>query len=173
MRVTGILLLIAGVAILTQSACSKHTFRDGPQIGRQPEGFVYDGNAEAARLVLPDREKVRQRGYGTLTEPYSSIMITQYTGGTSDDEIMAARDASRERYKYLKYGDIEELIIDERPALGWTETQFVRGELASVEYVAVVSYEQATYSIAFYAAQPEYRNTAYQKEIVSTFFVAE
>lgn len=173
MRVTGILVLIAGVAVLAQTACSKHTFRDGPQIGRQPEGFVYDGNAEAARLVLPDREKVRQRGYGTMTEPHNSIMITEYAGATSDEEILAAREASRKRYSYLKYGEVEELVIDKRPALGWTESQFVGGELASIEYVAVVSYEEATYSVEFYASQLKYQNKAYQKEIVSTFFVAE
>ena len=88
-------------------------------------------------------------------------------------EIRAAKTYAENKYDRLRYGDMEELYIDQRPALAWTETQFFEGEVWSLEYCAVVPYDDATYTVEFFATDPEMRNREFLREVVSTFLVAD
>ena len=143
--------------------------REGPNVTGVPEGFLYDENATSGRPVLPNRRLVSQSGWMTLNEPHCSIMFTEYEGVADAGEISAARSEYARRYTYESYGQLEPLTIDQHAAWGWAESQTYRGQLASLEYTAVVPYEDATWTIEFFAADPKHRDPAFLKQLVTTF----
>ena len=149
---------------------------EGSQVEKVPAGFLFDVNASAARLVLPRREMLDQRGYGTLglDDEHCSIMITEYSGITTYEAALAAYQAVKEKYPHNhRYGPIEPLFIDKQPGWGWLETQIVKGEVSSLEYVAIISHEEegVTYSVEFYASENRYMDEAFMKETIQTFSV--
>ena len=73
------------------------------------------------------------------------------------------------RWTYLQHGTPEELEIDGRQAVAWVVTEEYRGEIASREIVAVVPYEERTYSIEFHAATASYRDPAAMRRSVESF----
>jgi hypothetical protein len=158
-----------GAALLVLASCSTPRILDG-HIPNPPPGFAFDANASKARNVFPDREIVWQRGYGTLGEEnHCSIFITKFVGTAGSMEIEDARSALAARYPYLEYGPLEELLIDHRPAWGWLETQFYKGELSSLAFKAVVPYDSVCYAVEFFARDPQYRNPEVLKAAVATF----
>ena len=142
-------------------------------MGQPPEGFVYDGNVRYARLIFPEREQVRQRGYYTMRDPHSGITITQYRGSTSKIDAIAAKREVTEMYPRTDYGHVEQLEIDDRVAWGWLETNSYKGEISNVDYNIIVSYPEATYTIEFHAGELKYQDEELQKKILSSFFVAD
>ena len=63
--------------------------------------------------------------------------------------------------------------MDGRTAWGWVETSHYKGEISSVDYNIIVSYIDATYTIEFHAGEVAYQDVELQKQILSTFFVAD
>lgn len=148
--------------------------RDQPKRGeipKAPEGFLFDANAVAARHVLPDRELLDQDGWLTTREPGSSIMISEYSGTTSAGEVEAARAAAARRYTYAQYSELEEVTIDGRASWGWIETQRRDGRTCALDYVAVIPYEDKTYTVEFGSAETRFLNPAALRELVETFRV--
>jgi len=142
---------------------------EGPQIPDPPFGFIYDANATQARNVFPDREMLSQSAWSTTGEIHNSIYITCYAGPSTQADVQAARDAQESMYKYLQYGSLEALTIDDRPAWGWLETQYHKGNLSSLEYKAVVSYDDVSYAVEFFADSPEYLSEAVLRDMVCSF----
>ena len=140
-------------------------------IPNPPSGFGYDPNAYAARVVFPDRTKVSQRAYATLTEPYNSIYITEFEGTSTKEDAERARAALAERYDYSDYGPLETLTIDGRESWGWLESSYYEGKLSSLEFKAVVPYENVTYTVEFDTNEPDEMNADYLREVVSTFII--
>lgn len=160
------------IAVLLLVGCDTSTQRrEGPQIPNPPAGFAYDPNASAARLVFPNREKRSQRAYARMSEPYSGITITEFAGSATREDAQAARDNLEERYPQGDYSPLESLEIDGRNAWGWLETAEYKGKISSLEYKAIVPYDEVTYSIEFYTSQPDQMDAAYLKKTVSTFIV--
>jgi hypothetical protein len=169
--VTGIIL--AAILMGSGSGCSKPVL-EGGQVSRVPEGFLFDANASAARLVFPEKSMIDQRGYFTLRDDdHCSIMITEYQGAATCDEATAARDRAAREYGYQDYGPVEELVIDGQPAWGWLITQHGKDSVSSYNYTAVVPYEEEglTYTVEYYASNPRFRDPEAQKEIVQRFEV--
>ena len=111
-------------------------------------------------------------GQFTLTEPHNSIMITEYRGSTSGAQAEAARSTAAEKWSYQEYGPAEELEIDGRDSWGWLITQRSKGEVTSLEYVAVVPYADRTYSVEFYASDDKLYDKYFLKKTVSSFEVS-
>ncbi len=146
--------------------------REGPQIPKVPEGFMFDANASKARNILADEWQLRQEAWVTMgDEEHSSIYFTTYRGAVSREEVAAAHDAQASRYGYLEYGPLEDLTIDGRAAWGWLETQVYRGKLASLEYKAVVAYDSLSYAVEFHSSEPRFLDPAALKALVETFRV--
>jgi hypothetical protein len=165
--------ILAAILMGSGNGCSKPVL-EGGQISKVPEGFFFDANAEAARLVFPDRAKLDQRGYFAMRDDeHCSIMITEYEGTTEHEAVTTARDRAAEKYSYQDCSEVEPLHIDGQPAWGWLVTQRVKGEISSYKYTAVVSYEDdnLTYTVEFYASDPRYRDPEFQKETVQGFEV--
>ena len=70
---------------------------------------------------------------------------------------------------YLDYGPLEELKIDGRPAWGWLETQYYKEKLASLEYKAVVPYDDIMYTVEFFTGRDEFMDEAFLRESVCRF----
>ena len=163
------LVLLAGLA--GGLSCSNPQV-EGGVMPHPPDGFAHDPNGTAARLVLPERAMVRQRGYFTRGDPHSSIMITRYTGATGAAEAAAARDRHAGRYRSEEYGGVETIEIDGRTAWGWTITQGYQGKVYSFEYTAVVPYQDETYTVEFFTSDGKLMNWNFLRETVQTFTVA-
>ncbi len=166
---------LVGFVLLSLLAigCSKPRF-EGPQVQEPPYGFRFDANAYQARNVFPEREQLGQVAWFTTRgdDEHSSIFITTYAGPSDRAQVQGARDAQEQRYGgNMRYGVLEPIEIDERPAWGWLETQYYRGELASLEYKAVLSYDTVTYAIEFFSNQSEWMDGNRLREVVATFAV--
>jgi hypothetical protein len=136
---------------------------------------VFDANATGARLVFPELPKVDQRGYFYMTQDddHCSIMITEYDKAVTEEDVARALLETARRYSNPKYGKLETLRIDGRPAWGWLTTQLSEGELSSLEYTAIISYEkeQKTYAVEFYASVFKYMDESYMKRTLESFAV--
>jgi hypothetical protein len=152
--------------------CSKPAL-EGGQFRDRPEGFAFDANATKARNVFPGREQLDQRAWATFGEDHNSIFVTHYAGPATREQVQAARDDQEARYgrKDLRFGNLEEMIIDGRPAWGWLETQTYKGELSSLQYKAVVSYETACYTVEFFAGREDWQDEYALRAFVNTFEV--
>lgn len=139
----------------------------GPQITKVPAGFGLDLNASGARKVFPDRDVVNERGwFRTQGERHGSVLITEFEGQASEQDLRDARAELERKYttKHFSYGPIESFKLDGRPAWGWFERQST-----SREYVAVVSYPDATFSIEFYSSIKEHQDDELLKKHVASF----
>jgi len=172
-RAPGAVAAPALVIVVALCAGCTSPAHDGPQVTDRPEGFAYEPNAYAARKVLADRESSRQNGYFTLGEPASSIIITEYSGSTTRAQAEVSRAAAAAKWTYQDYGLIEDLTIDGRPAWGWLVVQRSQGKESSLEYVAVVSYDQRTYTIEFHATAAALRKASLLRRTVKSFQVVE
>lgn len=163
--VIGLLCFAAGL-----SGCFE-TAPEPADVALMPEGFIFDANASMGRNVFPDRQILHQVAWTNLAEEkHASLFMTEYHGPSTRAEIEAAREFQESRYSsYLDYGPLEEITIDGRTAYGWLETQYFEGQLSSREYKAVVSYDDVTYAIEFFARDPIYREAATLEEWVTTF----
>ncbi len=161
---------IAILLLLCLLGCSTPRL-DGPNISKPPEGFMFDANASSARTVFPEEYIKRQFGWAKPSEEnYCSIMMTEFSGSVTRTDVQAAKDYLEKRYNVpQEYSALEVVTIDKREAWGWLETQYYKGELTSLEYVAVISYEDCCYSIGFYAKDPAFRDLEILREIVCSF----
>lgn len=160
-------LIVALAAVVP--ACGP-TYREGPNVTGVPEGFRYDANMTSGRPVLPNRTQIGQSGWITpFAEQHSSIMFSEYTGAADEAEVRAMLDDYARRYRHAKYGAVEAVTIDERPAWGWYVEQHLQGKLASLEYQAVIPYGDVTWSVEFYASDPRHRDPALLKKLVTSF----
>jgi hypothetical protein len=158
-------------AVLMASGCSTPSL-EGGQFEKPPVGFLFDANASKSRDLFPDSETEDQRAWMTLGEDHNSIFITQYRGTVTREQVQAARDALESKYgHYLGFGNLEEMTIDGRPAWGWLETQDYKGECASLEYKAVVGYEETFYAVEFFAGRQDWRDENKLRIFVKTFKV--
>lgn len=169
MRAPAIVLFVSSCAIL--AGCVQ-SLREGPQVPRRPDGFLYDANASAAALVFPARRKLRQFGYFRPAEPGGSIIVTQYPGATQEHEARHERNRSAKEYAWQEYGGVEHLMIDGRPAWGWTEIQRPSGKTLALGYTAVVSYDDVTFTVEFNTDDPALFDPIALRESVESFVVA-
>lgn len=166
-----VLLMVGGIG------CSGPD-RPGPNVEDVPPGFFFDANASAARKVFVDAEPLDQSGWFAhdQNDDHSSIMITTYSGKVPEDAIRAARDTHAERWGRRNgstsgsdYGPVEEVEIDGRNAFAWEVRQYYKGDLCSLEWVAVVPYEESTYCVEFFAGQEEYMDPDLLRRTVESF----
>ena len=168
-------LLAVAIGAGTLGSCSQPAMK-GPQVQGLPEGFLLDANASAARLVFPDREKLDQSGYMTMSEEnHCSVMITTYRGATSYEQATAARDAAQAAYPRETRSAVQATSIDGQSAWGWFEEQVYQGTMCSRSYTAVVSYDEddLTHTVEFFARDPRYRDEEFLRTAVKKFRVVE
>ena len=172
--VTGWLALGLSLAL---TACSGPD-RPGPNVQDVPKGFAFDANASAARKVFLDAQPLDQSGWFAMNsnDDHSSIMITTYSGQIPEDAIYAARAAHEQRWgrragstSGLDYGPVEEVEIDGHDAFAWEIRQFYKGDLSSIDWVAVVPYEDETYSVEFHAGMEEHMDPDLIRKTVESF----
>lgn len=153
--------------------CSRPRF-EGPQIQNPPPGFGFDANATQGHNVFMNRRPARQMAWWKGVrddEPHSDIFITEYTGRSSREEIAAAREAQAARYSsYTDYGELAPITVDEHSAWAWVETPRYRGA-HSMEYKAVIPYDNATYAVEFYSNDPEWMDPGRMQAVVATFAI--
>jgi len=167
-------LLAIGALVLSGASCERPLI-DGPQIREAPEGFLFDANFHAARKVFTDRKPTDQRGYHTMGEDtFSSITMTEFNRAATYEEAQAARDYDRQKYgQNSEYGPIEATIVDGQPAWIWTKTNHYRGEVSSLETIAVVAYEERdmTWTVEYSCRIPELMDFEGMEKTVKTFAV--
>lgn len=167
-------LLMIGGLVLSGASCDRPLI-DGPQIRKAPDGFLFDANFSAARKVFTDRQPTDQRGYHTMGEDtFSSITMTEYPGAASYEDAQEAREYDREKYgRDADYGAIKATIVDKQPAWIWTKTNHYKGEVSSLEVIAVVAYEDRdmTWTVEYSCRIPELMNFEGMEETVKTFTV--
>lgn len=145
----------------------------GPRLTERPEGFGYRAKAYAARKVLPDREVVRQSGYFPFGGSSDSILITEYRGTVTREQVEFARDAAARKWTYQEYGPLQDRTIDGRRAFAWRIVQKSDDEETGLAFVAVVPYDDRTYSIEFHATDPLYRKSLVLERTVESFVVRD
>ena len=170
-------LSVVATLAVTAAGCGSPD-RPGPNVEDVPHGFFYDANASAARKVFMDVEPLDQSGWfaHNQNDDHSSIMITTYAGQVPEDAIRAARNAHAERWGRRNgstsgsdYGPVEEVEIDGHQALAWEVRQYYKGDLCSIEWVAVVPYEESTYAVEFFAGMEEYMDPELIRRTVQSF----
>ncbi len=152
--------------------------RPGPNVEDVPAGFVFDANASSARKVFADLQEVDQSGWIAMdaNDDHSSIMITTYAGTVPEDQIRSARNTHAERWGRKRgaqsgsdYGAVEEIEIEGHKAWAWEITQHYRGGISSMEWVAVVPYEDQTYAIEFHAGMDPHKDWDLIRNTVLSF----
>lgn len=171
-------LLAGALVLLTLVACGGPE-RPGPNVQKVPAGFMYDANAYQGRKVFRDVEPLDESGWFAMRgEDHSSIMITTYTGVFDSGEIRAARDAHARQWGRKSravggtdYGDVEEVEIDGHTAWAWESRQYFDGALASVEWTAVIPYQdiEQTYAVQFHAGIEDHMDPGLIRETVQSF----
>jgi len=162
-------LAAALVAVLVGPGCMP--LHEGPQLKDPPPGMGYISSILSARKPLPDRATTRQLGYVGAGDSGDMVVITEYPGPTFEEEAEQARASYEARYTSTEYGPFHSLDIDGQPAWGWLETQEVRGEVASVQLTAIVSYDDVSYSIELTLHPPRLLGAERMREIVESFYV--
>jgi hypothetical protein len=155
-------------------------------IGRRPAALDWERpsqlragseirSASQARSVLLDAEKAEEGAWFRMTtaDESSSIFITRYEVHMSPDDVPSAYRAYVHRYPSPGYTDLEQLEIDGRPAWGFSETQWLDGEICAVSYRAIIPYESETFAVEFFSDIPQWLDAARQREVVSEFEVPE
>lgn len=164
------------LAIATLGGCGDLD-RPGPNVQDVPEGFVFDANGEGSR-VFADVEPLDQSTWLAQDrfDRCSAITITTYDGEITatavrrQHDARAAKNARRPGSPHgADYGPVEETEIDGRTAWTWEVLGYVDGELASVERVAVIPYEDATYSVEFYAGIEDHIDPTLVRRTVESF----
>jgi len=171
-------LAVAAVAmglLLVMGASCERPLIDGPQIRKVPDKFLFDANYSAARKVFTDRKPTDQRGYSTMgEETFSSIVMTEFPRAATYEDAQEALAYDRDKYgQNSEYGPINATIIDKQPAWGWTKTNYYKGKVSSVEYIAVVAYEEqdVTWTVEYSSRIPEQMEFDFLEETVKTFTV--
>jgi len=172
----GTLVTAAALLGLSNGGCSGID-RPGPNVEDVPEGFFFDANASAARKVL-EVEPLDQSGWfaHNANDDHSSIMITTYQGQIDEDTIRAARDTHAQRWGRKSrsvngsdYGSVEEIEIDGQRAWAWEIVQYYKGDLCSIEWTAVVPYEDVTYAVEFFAGMENHMSPELIRKTVYSF----
>ena len=163
---------------LVATACSRPNY-EGPQVQEPPIGFRLDINSTQSREVFPGRKHRSQVAWWQIdsdADEHTSIFVTGYPGPSSREDISNARNEQENQYGSERqvYSALETIPVDERTAFAWSETQFNRdGDVVAVAYKAVVSYDDATYTIEFFSDEAEWLNVSSQREVVKTFAIGE
>jgi hypothetical protein len=170
---TKTIFLFAAALVLAGPVGCRDSGIQGPQIGNVPRGFRFDPNARSPRRVLGQRALVDQRGYfrQATGDKHSAIVITEYRGTASPQEIRGAHDEARALNPSERYGPVENVGIASRPAWSWLVTQAAGGNIASLCYTAVIPDEKGdrTFSVEFYTSESEFENPQLLKNTVMSF----
>ncbi|MCC6129661.1 MAG: hypothetical protein IT186_07000 [Acidobacteria bacterium] len=146
-----------------------------PRVKEAPQELAFMTSIRAARVPLPGRKLVTQMGYeppgGGDPENLGYITIGEFEGAATKGEFQEARDKYASRYKSEAYGELEDLMIDGRPAWAYTVTYTYKGKVSSVIYTAAVPYETKTYTIEFSGRREEWQDPAYLRRVVASFEV--
>ncbi len=162
---------LAALVLAAVAAAGCGPAHEGPQLADPPEGMGYINSMSSARKPLPGRATTRQLGYIRHGDAGDMVVITEYPGPTTEDEVERARDGYEKRYTSTEYGPLRSLKVDGRRAWGWLETQRLRGEVAAVQLTAVVPYDDVTYSIELSLHPPHLMSEEAMRAIVESFFV--
>lgn len=143
---------------------------EGPQLGEVPSGLAYNTSISSARPPLLGREVARQVAYLAPggQDWTDSVIITEYDGPVTRDEVLAARDGHETRYgRSARYGPLEPLTIAGRPGWAWSEAQ----PGGALTLNGVVSLEGKTYGIELKIGRKEGRDLAAMSRMVASFHV--
>jgi hypothetical protein len=170
---TQVLVLSAATVLL--AGCSRPNF-PGPQIQSPPPQFRFDPNSSQARNVFPERSHLRQVAWWRLgsNDTNSSIFITSYDGASTRNEVQAALDAAAARWGRVnhRYGGLERLRIDGRPAWGWLETSTLsNGNPGSIDFTAVIPYDTITFVVEISTDESEFLLPDSLRAIVGSFAI--
>ena len=171
------IVIAALVAFALGTGCSGPE-RPGPNVQDVPTGFMYDANASSGRKVFMDVKPLDESGWFAMRgDDHSSIMITTYAGSFGENDAIAARNAHAQRWGRkapdkpgTDYSWVEEWEIDGRSAWAWEERQYrLSGDLASIQWTAVVPYEDETYTVEFHAGIEDHMDQAIIRETMESF----
>jgi hypothetical protein len=133
----------------------------------------YTNTVEAGGLPLSHRVKLRQLGYippgGTDWSTY--VIITEYSGAASQEEVRASRDEHASRQGSTEYGELEFLAIGGRDGWGWLETRRDQQQVTSLGYTGIVPWGTLTYSIEVSTHDPRLQEPGYLRDVTMSFTV--
>jgi hypothetical protein len=163
---------IALPLLLLLLASCRGLVREGPQLLDPPEGLGFTDPLQSARKPLPHRAAIRQMGYAAWNaEPPDIVVITEYEGEASREEILSAREEFANQYRSESYSAAEPTTIGGFDGWIWTITQEYRGELWSRDVVALVAGRGRTYSVEYSAHGAKASDPAAMKKVVASFRV--
>ncbi|MCU0291253.1 MAG: hypothetical protein MUF10_04590 [Thermoanaerobaculaceae bacterium] len=164
--------LAALLLAVTTAGCAP--INEGPILRKPPTGLAYTSTVQSARAPLPHRARLRQVAYLKPggTDWTTSVIITEYSGAATRDEIQEARDEYARRYTSQGYGEVESLSIGGRDAWGWFETQRDGERVTSLGYTGVVPWGDRTFSIEVGSRDPRLHDGAFLRGVAMSFTVA-
>ena len=144
-------------AMLATSACEMPRF-EGPQVQAPPPGFFIQDGTAANHTLLPNMQHAFHTAWvHTDVSGVSTIFIDGYSGKATMDDAIAAVEIMREAATDpdTRFGGIEALTIDGRPAWGWSERiESIERGLEQVSYRAMIPYDTITYTVEFTSGEP-------------------
>jgi hypothetical protein len=139
-----------------------------------PNGFIREPEAGQDHQIFPDRESLTRDAYVVFADTdFSGIYIRKHAGGTTRQDVDGARRAAAavEGPKGVRYGEVEDLIIDGNAAWGWIEERHNDKGLQAVEYRTVIPYaDSVTYTVEFTSAKYNWQTRPDSMRFVATSF---
>jgi hypothetical protein len=167
-------LLSAAAAVLALAGCEP--VYEGPQLAEVPDGLAYTTSLRTSRVPLPGRQLVAQYGYAAPggTDWRTSVTISEFAGLATRGEVEAARQDDLARYggRSSRYGAVEEMRVDGRPAWAYTVDALSGGEVTRHGLTAVVPWDDRTFGIEVSSEEEKWMDRAVQKRLAASFHVA-
>lgn len=163
--------ILTGLMALT--ACDAPRF-EGPMVQALPNGFIREATAAQDHEIFPERSAVTRDAYVVFGDTeFSGIYIRKHAGGTTRQEVEEARDAAAEieAPKGVRYGEIEDILVDGNTGWGWIEERYDDQGLQAVEYRVVVPYaDSVTYTVEFTSAKYNWTSQPDSMRFIATSF---
>lgn len=161
------------LGLLALTACDAPRF-EGPMVQALPNGFIREPTAQQDHEIFPDREAVTKDAYVVFADmEFSGIYIRKHAGGTTRQDIEDARTAAAavEAPEGVRYGNVEEILVDGNAAWGWMEELHDERGLQSIEYRTVIPYaDSVTYTVEFTSAKYNWTSRPDSMRLIATSF---
>lgn len=130
----------------------------GPQIQNPPPAFTMKNDLSQDRPMFPERDGLYHVAWVEASwGHFSGIYIDGYAGTSGIQDVEDARLAAIEaaRGERAEFGELEEILIDGRPAWGWGEVwRLPNNGVRYVIFRAAVPYDTVTYAVDFRTGDP-------------------
>jgi len=142
--------------IATSAACEVPNF-EGPQVQTPPPAFFLQDESYQQRRMFDHLDPIYHDAWvETADGHFSGIFINGYSGTLEMEDVMAAQDSARvHAATFVRFGEIESITIDERPAWAWAEIR--QNQQIGVDWIAyraMIPYDTISYVVEFHGGEP-------------------